>query len=64
MASQRVIRLTDAAGFPIGSIDVSQIDHCNTQVPFTLTVETLCDQGEWHTGQRFVVDKPWGKAVQ
>ncbi len=60
---KRVIRLTDENGCTIGEMDISGIEHANTTWPITLTVETRCDMGHWHTNSTW--DLPvFGRAVK
>jgi hypothetical protein len=59
----RRIALIDLNGSIVGMIDVSKLDHANSQTPMTLAVQTRCDMGDWHTGQEMEL-VPWGRAVK
>jgi len=48
----RVIVLRDGNGAAVKTLDVSDLENSDTQMPYVLTVETRCDLGEWHQSQR------------
>ena len=56
---RRRIFLRDVNGTVIREWDVSELDNANAQAVMTITVETLCDMGEWHCTQK-VTMQPWG----
>jgi hypothetical protein len=58
----RVIVLRDANGAAVKTLDVSDLDNANATAPFTLTLETRCDLGEWHQSQRTEL-APWGNRI-
>lgn len=58
----RVLVLADASGAAIRSIDISDLDNANSAAPMVVIVETRCDLGEWHEGQRAEL-VPWGKRI-
>ena len=58
MRSRRIV-LRDAAGQELATIDTTGIAHANATAVMTLTVEALCDQEQWHTGQLINL-APWG----
>jgi hypothetical protein len=63
MADARRIIILDGADYPIGALDISEIENANTQCVLRLAVETRCDLGDWHRGQ--VVDLlPWGRKIK
>lgn len=59
---KREIVLVDVDGRLIGQLDVSPIDHANSQAPICLEIRTRCDMGEWHTTQRLEL-VPWGPRI-
>jgi hypothetical protein len=59
----RRIALIDVDGSLVGMIDVSRLDHANTQCLMMLAVQTRCDMGDWHTGQEMQL-VPWGRALK
>lgn len=59
---KRTIVLLDAAEQVIAELDVSHIDHANTQAWMHLEVRTRCEMGDWHAGQRVEV-YPWGSRL-
>jgi hypothetical protein len=62
---KRRIVLLDAAGSiaNIGVLDVTRVDNANTQCMMQLEVQTRCDLGHWHAGQRIQL-VPWGRALE
>ena len=61
MKSRQLV-LRDTDGRAVNTIDVSALDHENTTAPYVMSVETQCDMGEWHQGERFTL-APWGPRI-
>ena len=59
---KRSIVLKDFNGVVIREMDISDIDHANTQLDMTIVVRTRCDMGDWHEGQSVRLF-PWGQRV-
>ena len=57
----RVIVLRDGNGAAVKTLDVSDVENSDTQLPYELTIETRCDLGEWHQSQRNELTA-WGPA--
>jgi hypothetical protein len=60
---RRRIVLKDFAGRVIKSLDISDVDHANTQYRMTLEVQTQCDMLHWHANQEFDT-VPWGQRLR
>lgn len=58
----RAIVLRDTDGRAVKTMDVSELDHDNPQAPYAVSVETQCDMGEWHQGERVEL-VCWGPRV-
>ncbi len=57
MDARRLV-LRDLNDIVIKSLDISDVEHANSQCQMTIAVETRCELGDWHEGQVFNV-APW-----
>ena len=61
MDARRLV-IRDLDGHIVKHIDISDLDHANTQAPIFVDIETRCDVGDWHRGQRVEL-VPWGRRI-
>ena len=59
---QRRLVIRDVSQAIVKSIDISDIDHANAMMYMTMSIETMCDMGEWHINQVARLD-PWGERI-
>jgi hypothetical protein len=62
MKTRRLIILNGADMIAV-SMDISDLDHASSTFPMTMAIQTQCDLGDWHTGQKTILE-PWGRALK
>lgn len=62
MRGRRIV-LRDGNGEIVKAMDVSDVDHANAQFEMTLSIETMCDMGDWHHDSSVRI-APWGERIR